>query len=522
MSASAGRPGGLDPYLLDLVIRGGTAITTDGRFQADIGIKDGVVAQIGPGPMRARREIDARGRLLLPGGIDPHVHLTCSDATELEPAWVDDFHSGSAAALAGGITTIGNMSFVLPSETPAERMRSESDDVARLAIADVFLHPVILAPRPATRAQLAELAADGVTSMKMFMCFPSFDGFGGEFTLLMRAAGEAGMMTLIHCEDLGLIECCTALLAARSQRAVCHLPESRPVLSELMAVQRALAMCEATGAPTYIVHLSSARALEACTDARRRGLPVYVETRPIYLHFTRDRYQDEEGPLFVAQPPLRDAADRDELWAALADGRIDTLASDHAPWTRAMKMDPEHNLSNLRPGLAELETMLPLLFSEGVRRGRLSLERFVEVTSTNAARLFGLYPRKGTIALGSDADLVVWNTEQPRTIRGSEMHSRAAHTVYEGRRLDAWPEITVRRGEVVFEHGRIAAAPGSGRLVRRERVSPDALRPPRPAESAMGGERHHAPHVDLLCGDALGTQGTRRAPERLKAGGDQE
>jgi dihydropyrimidinase len=483
------------PDLLDLVIRGGTVVTADGRFDGDVGIKDGVVARLGAAAaaMRGRREIDARGRLVLPGAVDPHVHLTCSDATETDPSWVDDFHSGSAAALAGGVTTIGNMSFVLPQETPADRMQIEGDAAGRLAMADVFLHPVILAPLPGTGAQMRALADDGVTSMKLFMCFPSFDSFGGEFTLLMQAAGEAGIITLIHCEDLGLIECCTTMLAARSQRRVCHLAESRPVLSELMAVQRAIAMCEATGAPTYIVHLSSARALQACTEARRRGLPLFVETRPIYLHFTCERYLDDDGPLFVAQPPLRDASDRDELWAGLADGRIDTLASDHAPWTRAMKMDPAHDLGNLRPGLAELETMVPLLFSEGVQRGRLSLERFVAVTSTNAARLFGLYPRKGTIAVGSDADLVVWNTACPRTIRGAEMHSRAAHTVYEGRRLDAWPEITIRRGEVVFENGRILADPGSGRLIRRERVyaGPALLGAPDAPDAPLARRAHH-------------------------------
>ncbi|MES1207373.1 MAG: amidohydrolase family protein [Pseudomonadota bacterium] len=476
----------------DLVIRGGTVVTANGRFRADIGIRGSTIARIdnasaapapsaspapstgggSPAPMRGRHEIDAHERLILPGGIDPHVHLTCSDATEEEPGWVDDFESGSAAALAGGITSVGNMSFVLPWETMGERLRRESEQAERQAIADVFLHPVILSPHPSIISEIAPSAARGITSLKFFMCFPSFDSFGGQFALAMRAAGDAGVITMIHCEDLATIECCTAVLGSQSKHSVAHFGESRPVVSELVATQRAIAMCEATGAPTYIVHLSSARALAACAEARARGLPIYVETRPLYLHLTGEHYGHDDGPIYVAQPPLRQAPDRDALWAGLADGSIDTMASDHAPWTRAMKMDPALNLSHLRPGVADLETMLPMLFTEGVARGRLTAERFVEVTSTNAARLFGLYPRKGTIAVGSDADIAIWATGGLRHVRGAEMHSRAGHSVYEGHELRAWPVTTIRRGEIVFDDGRIVGKAGSGQVLERGRTQP--------------------------------------------------
>ena len=392
---SASMPPPAPPF--DLVVRGGTIVTADGRFQADIGVRGSVIAKIGNrgSHMQGKREVDASENLILPGGVDPHVHLTCSDSSDEEPGWVDDFESGSAAALAGGITTIGNMSFVLPWETITERLRRESEQAERQAIADVFLHPAVLSPQPSIVEELKVLGARGITSLKFFMCLPSFDSFGGQFTLAMRAAGEAGSITLVHCEDLATIECCTAVLGAQSKRSLRHYAESRPVLAELVATQRAIAMCESTGAPTYIVHLSSARALEVCAAARARGLPLYVETRPLYLHLTSEHYQDDDGPIFVAQPPLRESRDQDALWAGLADGSIDTIASDHAPWTRAMKMDSGHDLTRLRPGVADLETMLPMLFSEGVLTGRLSAERFVAVTATNAARLFGLYPRKG-------------------------------------------------------------------------------------------------------------------------------
>lgn len=465
------------PVPFDLVIRGGTIVTENRRFQGDIWVRDGRVARIdGPAtpPLQTsvpiQREVDARGALVLPGGVDPHVHLTSSDSSDEDPGWVDDFQSGTAAAVAGGITTVGNMSFVLPWETIGERLARESEQARRQAIGDVFLHPAVLSPHASIIAELPEVAARGVTSLKFFMCFPSFDSFGGQFQLAMRAAGMAGSITLIHCEDLATIECCTSVLMEKSMGSLRHFHESRPVVAELVATERAIAMCESTGAPTYIVHLSSARALAACRAARARGLPVFVETRPLYLHLTDDRYAHEDGPLYVAQPPLRRSADREALWEGLADGSIDTLGSDHAPWTRPMKMDPSLDLSRLRPGVPDLETMLPMLFTEGVMKGRLTAERFVAVTATNAARLFGLYPRKGTIAVGSDADLAIWETGRTKVVRGAEMFSRAGHTIYEGAELAAWPRMTIRRGEVVFEDGRLRGKPGTGEVLERGRT----------------------------------------------------
>jgi len=455
----------------DLVIRGGTVATAASRVIADVGIDGETIVQVG-GPMRGRRELDARERLVLPGGIDPHVHLTCSDASESDPGWVDDFHSGSEAALAGGITTLGNMSFVLPSETMGHRMDVEAEMARRQSIADVMLHPVMLSPMGAAVDEVTTLPERGVTTLKFFMSFPSFESFAGQFLLAMRAAGQAGSLTMIHCEDLATIECCSTLIARKAHQHLADFADTRPVLAELTATQRAIAMCELTGAPTYIVHLSSARALQSCAEARARGLPLYVETRPLYLHLTRECYERDDGALFVAQPPLRDAVDREALWRGLADGTIDTMGSDHAPWTQAMKLSQHLDLWNMRPGVPELETMLPLLLSEGVLGGRISLERFVALTATNAARLFGLYPRKGTIAPGSDADLVIWDTHEPRPLRASAMHSRAGHTVYEGHPTRASVHTTIRRGEIVFENGKILGRPGSGVVLARGKTQP--------------------------------------------------
>jgi dihydropyrimidinase len=451
----------------DLVVRGGTLVTAEGRARVDVGVRDGRVAQLG-GAMSGARELDARDRFVLPGGVDPHVHLHV-EALDDDPAWVDDFMSGSAAALAGGVTTFGNMSWVLPWETIADRVRLETAEVARRAIADVFFHTVIAAPTPAVLAEVPGAVAAGQSSMKVFMSMPNFDAWAAEFGLLMHATGAAGGITLVHCEDLPTIECCTAMLVARAETSCHHYAESRPVEAEIVATERAIAMCRATRAPTYIVHLSSAAALAACRSARAQGLPLFVETRPLYLYLTADRYAADDGALYVAQPPLRAHADAEALWRGLADGSIDTIASDHAPWTRALKMESAHDVRRARPGVAELDTMLPLLYTEGVATGRLALERFVALTSTNAARLFGMYPRKGTLAVGSDADLVVWETRGRRAIRDEDLFSRAGHSVYRGRELTAWPAVTVRRGEIVFEDGKLVGAPGSGRTVPRRR-----------------------------------------------------
>jgi len=446
-----------DPQL-DLVLRGGTVVTVEGQRQADVGIRDGCVAIIhdrtgaGGAPPTAAREIDATGRLLLPGGVDPHVHLHTEGLDPGEPGWVDDYTSGSQAALAG--------------ESIADRVRAEEALVARQAIADVFFHTVIVSPNrvadevgPAVRA--------GQSSMKIFMCIPTFEANVPQFSRAMKAAGDAGGITLVHCEDLATIECCTTMLTERAHADLGHFADSRPVEAETVATERAIAMCRATGAPTYIVHLSSARALAACVAARAEGLPLFVETRPLYLHMPPQRYHGHDGPLYVAQPPLREAADQEALWRGLRDGSIDTVASDHAPWTRELKMDPKLDVAHCRSGVAELDTMLPLLYTEGVATGRLSLERFVALTSTNAARLFGMYPRKGTIAVGSDADIAIWETRERRTVRDADLFSRAGHTVYAGRELRAWPHVTIRRGEVVFEAGKILGQPGSGQPIGR-------------------------------------------------------
>jgi dihydropyrimidinase len=456
--------------LLDLVVRACTVVNEDGRGVNDVGIRGRQVVQVG-GQMRGARELDGGGLYALPGGVDPHVHLTCGPESAFAPGearWADDFTSGSEAALAGGITTVGNMTLGGPGETLADAVNRDAEQARRQAIADVLLHPVLETPSPASQSDAERLVAAGHSSLKIFMCGDGFDRNLAGFIAAMKAAAIAGGIVLFHCEDEAVIRCCTlSVLARGAGHDLRHFPATRPVLSESLAVQRAVALCELTGAPTYIVHLSSARALAICAEARGRGLPLYVETRPLYLHLTAERYADERAPLFVAQPPLREDEDREALWQGLATGTIDTIASDHAPWTENDKRHPQHRLDRLRPGVADLETMLPMLMSEGVHRRGLPLERVVALSSSNAARLFGLYPRKGVIAPGADADIVLWDLDETRTVDGRRMRSRAGYSPYDGTPVRGWPRLTIRGGEVVYADGAIRGAPGSGQVLTR-------------------------------------------------------
>jgi dihydropyrimidinase len=450
---------------LDLVIRGGEVVNVGHAERADVGIAGGLIAQVG-GELRGREEIDATGLLLLPGAVDAHVHLSSGPGpVSTGPRWVDDFTSGSRAALAGGVTTVGNMTFLGPGETPLAGLAREAEVVRRQAIVDVICHPVLDAVTPAALDEIPRLRDAGHGTIKCFLSSPHFDTQAAAYVRAIRLAGESGLLTMLHCEDQALLADAVARLVAAGRTSLRHYAESRPPIAEVVATQRAVAIAEATGAPIYVVHLSCARALEVCADARARGLPVHVETRPLYLHLTAERLAEPEGAKYLGQPPLRGPGDVEALWAGIRDGLVDTVCTDHAPWSLEAKLDPALSITRLRPGVENLQTLVPMLWSEGVRTGRISRDRFVEVTSTNAARLFGLHPRKGVIAAGSDADVVVFDPELTRTVERDMIESNARHSVYEGWRVTGWPVVTIRRGEVVFRDGAVLGRPGTGQLL---------------------------------------------------------
>ena len=449
-------------------------MTAGSSAECDVGVLDGKVVQLGGSP-RGKRVIDASGALVLPGGVDMHVHLSLPSApVPGTPAWVDDFASGSRAAIAGGVTTVGNMTFPWQGQSLSEAIARDLATAAGAAAVDYVLHPVLVSLTAESLAELPGLAADGHTSVKLFMSMPEFESQIDQAISAIGIAGRSGMLTLLHCEDGALVRFAGERLLADGRGGVADWAVSRPDFAERAAVERAVAICEATGSPIYIVHLSSSAALESARRGRARGLPVSVETRPLYLYLTSAVLAGPQAGKYIGSPPLREPADVDRMWSAVADGSVHTVGSDHAPWSLAAKTDSSLTVASARQGVADLETMLPMLFSEGVRAGKISLSRYVSLVSSTPARLFGLFPRKGTIAVGGDADLIVLDPQRHRVIDGAAMQSRAGYSPYDGWDVYGWPRFTVSRGEVVLDDGDVIAPPGRGQWLRRTASSQTA------------------------------------------------
>ena len=446
----------------ELLIRNGLIVTATSRTQGDIRVRNGTVVEIGRNLSAGAgaRVIDATGKLVLPGGIDPHVHLGLRPGIQGS----DDYSSGSRAALAGGVTTIAN--FINQTSDPlAVTMNKAVEQVKKEAIADVLLHVVIANPTALTPADITMLAQK--YTMKIFTSDKQFDNELSAFTKLIDDAGKAGLLTMLHCEDRTVNEVATNRLVAKGMTTIKYYPLAKPVVSEEVATERCVAIAEVTGAPIYIVHVSSERALRVVEAAQARGVQAFAETRILYIHLTEERFEGPDANIYTGTPPLRKKSDKDALWAGMAKGSISVVDTDHIGYTRADKMDPAVNIVNNRSAGNYLQVNLPLLYSEGVRSKRITLEQMVALTSANPAKLFGLYPKKGTIAVGSDADLAIWDPNLKKTVTDEEQFSNAKFTIFSGWSVTGWPIMTIRRGEVVYENGKIMALPGSGRLAPR-------------------------------------------------------
>lgn len=449
----------------ELLIRNGTIVNATGRTTGDIRVRNGTIAEIGRGlkPGPGAREIDASGKLVLPGGVDPHVHLGLRPGIKGS----DDYTSASRAALAGGITTISNFISHPDGESLAVTMQKATDEVKSQAIADVILHLRLTDPKRYSPEDLAMLAKS--YTLKIFTSLPNFDSELPAFTRLIENAGQAGLMTMLHCEDRSVNSLATERLVAKGMKSIKYYPESRPITSEEVATQRCVAISEITGAPIYIVHVSSERALRVIEAAQRRGVPVSVETRILYIHLTRERFEGPDANVYTGYPPLRDKSDKDYLWKGMGAGSVHVVATDHIGYTKEDKMDPSVDITNPRNAGNYLQVDLPLLHSEGVRTKKITLEQMVALSSTNPAKIFGLYPRKGLIAVGSDADLAIWDPNMSHTITDEEQFSNAKYCIFSGWKVTGMPIMTIRRGEVAYEGGKITAKPGSGQMAPRVR-----------------------------------------------------
>jgi dihydropyrimidinase len=452
----------------ETVIKDGTINTVESSFIADIGIAGGKVVTIGTN-LSATQVIDAAGLQLIPGAIDVHTHF----ATEVDGhRTADDYESGSRAAAVGGITSFINFAFQDHGQSLQQAVATEYQRATGRSYLDFGVHAVVTDPSAINlESELQHLADGGVTSLKIFTAIEGFQLHRHQILEVLEAAARARMIVAVHAEDGALVTHLTEKLLAEGKRSVAYLPDARPPESEAAATSMVSQYAGVVGCPVYFVHLSCRKALDAVRDARRQGIEIYVETRPAYLFLDRSRYElpNFEGNKFVCWPPLRSLDDQAALWEGLRNGEIQTYATDHTTWMASEKVRPELSFQEIPGGVANVQTSVGMLFNEGVRKGRISMRRFIEITSANPARLFGMWPQKGTIAVGSDADITMIDPERQIRIVGSEMESRSDFDPYEAWEGAGWPVLTMSRGEVIARDGKIVARPGRGRPLQRHR-----------------------------------------------------
>jgi dihydropyrimidinase len=460
---------------LDLVIRNAKVVTAGDAWDGDIGVAGGRIAALGHGLGGARQAIDAGGKLVMPGGIDVHCHIDQVVSSGLKTA--DDFRSGTISAAFGGTTTI----IPFAAQQRGQSLRQTIEDYHALAegkpVIDYGFHLIITDPTAQVLGQeLPALIRDGYTSLKIYMTYDAIRLNDRQLIDVLAVARREGATAMIHAESHDLINWVTERLIGAGKSAPKYHTIARPIVAEREATHRAIAFAEAVDIPIYIVHVSSREAMEQIASAQARGLRIEAETCPQYLLLTaRDLDRPGfEGAKYCCSPPPRDAANQEAMWLGIATGVFKSVSSDHSPFRfedpKGKKFHGANAPFNQIPmGVPGIETRLPLLFSEGVGKGRISIHQFVEIAAAGPARIFGLYPRKGTIAVGSDADLAIWDPDRTVTIRHGDLHGALDYTPYEGREVKGWPVAVLSRGEVVCESGALKAKPGRGEFLRRAR-----------------------------------------------------
>jgi len=450
------------------LIAGGHAVTETGVKRSDLLIEDATILDMGEGlEGPVDRTIDASGQLILPGAIDVHVH----------PVYLDDLGACSIAAAHGGITTLMHFAYAKPGESLLGTVRSFREQGESGSVLDFALHGGIFeASRQAD--EIPAVLQEGVTSFKMFMTYAKLGWMTDDYQLMrvFDILGELGGMGMVHAENGLATDYLQDKFRAIGRDPVEAFVDTRPAVLEAEAVTRAIGMAQVAGCPIYIPHVSARVACDAVALAKAQGCHVFGETCPQYLSLTNEDLQRQKALLKIG-PPLRTDDDRRSLWAGLADGTLDTVASDHAPKAKSLGDD----FDAAPYGSPQIETMLALVLSQATRGGALSLARVVQAMSENPARIFGLYPRKGTLRPGSDADLVLWDPDAEWTIEAARHHSNAGYSAYEGMRVVGRPTLTMQRGEVIVEAGELRATPGQGEFVRTDTAKGAAL--PTPADS---------------------------------------
>jgi dihydropyrimidinase len=457
---------------LSLVIRGGTAVLPQGVARVDIGIRDETILAIGENLGRGVNEIDAAGLIVAPGGVDPHAHIEQVSGGGLLNA--DSFESATTSAVFGGTTTV--ISFAAQHVGHAlDRVVADYHALAdRGAVIDYAFHMIIADPNEATlKTHLPKLIQEGHASIKVFMTYDRIKLDDEQMLDVLAAARDNGAFVCVHAENHGMISFMSKRLLANGLSGPSAFWMSHPRLAEVDAIQRLVAMSQLVDQPIMVFHVSTAEGAEVVRKARADGVKLFAETCPHYLLLTADEVNKPglEGAKWMCSPSLRTASDQTALWQALARGDLQVISSDHAPYrfddSGKLSAGPNPTFKQIANGLPGLEVRLPLLFDAAVTQGRLGLERFVELTSTAPAKLYGLYPKKGALAVGADADIAIWNATKTVRLSAPMMHDHTGYTPYEGRVVKGWPEIVLSRGRIAVRDGALHVAPGSGRFLPR-------------------------------------------------------
>jgi len=456
----------------DLVIKGGLVATESATVEADVGITGETVVAIARELPAGRNEIDARGKIVTPGGVDSHCHIEQLAASGLINA--DSFETATVSAAMGGTTTV----IPFAAQHVGMSLKEVVDDyhalAGRGAVVDYAFHMILADPRPEVlRDELPALVEAGHSSLKVFLTYDRLRVEDEQFLDVLWAARQHGCMVCVHAENHGMISWMGKKLVEKGLTAPKYHVPSHPRLAEAEAINRAIAMAVFIDQPLMIFHVSTAEGAAVIHRWQGEGAKVFGETCTQYLTLTSKDLDKPgiEGGKWICSPPLREPADQEALWQALANGTLSTVSSDHAPYrmdeTGKLAAGPTPSFKQMANGMGGLELRLPMLFDAMVAKGRSGLQDFVRLTASEPARIYGLAPRKGTIAVGSDADLVIWDPARKTQITDTTTHDNSGYTAYAGKEIEGWPSHVVRRGALIVEGGKLAAAPGSGQFLPR-------------------------------------------------------
>ena len=455
--------------VMDLVIEDGGVVHDSGRFVGSIGIKDGKIAALrnswSSARLRGKRTIDARGKLVLPGVIDVHVHMEMP-VGRMRTA--DDFASGSVAGAFGGVTTMIDFAIQPRGKSLLETIEKRKDAALGKSAIDFGLHAAITDWNDRTRREMRTAVKRGVTSFKLFMTYEERGLMADDGVLYecLEEAASLGALVGVHAENAGLINAFTRRALRSGRRGAMLHALSRPNISEAEAVGRAIYLASSCLAKIYIFHVSTLEACNVIETWTKKGYPVFAETCPQYLVLDESWFKRPDGALFATCPPVRKAADRARLWEALERKTIDVVATDHCSFTKAQKATWRGDFRRIPCGLPGIETSLPLVVTRGVGK-QISLRTMVDVLSTNPAKIFGLYPRKGTIRVGSDADLAIIDPAREIKVTPRALHMKSDYSPYDGMRLRGFPAVTILRGKVIQKDGEFFGKPGDGIFLKR-------------------------------------------------------